>query len=176
MSTDRYLTIYLRDHLAATTVGLEFVERVIAENRDNAIGEHLTPMGAELQQEAQALRQAMELLQVEPSHLKIAGAWLAEKTGRLKFNGRLRGYSPLSRLLEIEFLMAALQARKGLWMTLQDARHLYPQLEQFPMERYADRADEQLARLEKMHLKAARAMLKAAQKRDIEGQQRPPVP
>jgi len=42
----------------------------------------------------------MEELGVSRSRLKPAGAWVLEKLGRVKLNGQLRGYSPLSRLLE----------------------------------------------------------------------------
>ena len=38
------------------------------------------------------------------SKTKEAVAWVGEKIGRLKLNGQLRGYSPLSRVLELEAL------------------------------------------------------------------------
>ena len=36
------------------------------------------------------------------SRAKDGAAWVAEKLGRLKTNGQLTGYSPLSRLVELE--------------------------------------------------------------------------
>ena len=46
---------------------------------------------------------------------KSAGAWTAEKFGRLKPNGQLTGYSPLSRLVELEGLKLGITGKLGLW-------------------------------------------------------------
>ena len=172
--TDRYLTIYLRDHLAMGRAGIDFARRVATENRKNELGPGFERIVDEIDEEASVLAQALELLEVEPSQLKLAGAWLVEKLGRLKLNGEIRGYSPLSRLLEIEFLIGAVQMRKGLWMTLLDAKHMYPVLDQLPIERLYRRVDRQLDDLYEMHVKAGRNMLKAGWDRD-EGQRRPPA-
>lgn len=164
--TDRYLTIYLRDHLAAARAGLDLVRRVVDANEHNAIGARLDDFTTELDEEAESILQAMDLLGIEPSQLKMASAWLAEKAGRLKFNGQFTQYSPLSRLLEIELLTAGVQARRGLWKTMQDARKLYPELEDVTIDRFVERADQQLQRLDEMHRKAARTMLKEGKRRD----------
>ena len=37
--------------------------------------------------------------------LKNVGAWTLEKAGRLKLNGELTSYSPLSRVVELEGLL-----------------------------------------------------------------------
>ncbi len=164
--TDRYITIYLRDHLAMGRAGIDFARRVANSNDHNLIGSRLDEFASGLDEEIDAILRAMELLDIEPSQLKMAGAWLAEKAGRLKFNGEFKRYSPLSRVLELEFLMAAVQARKGLWKTMRDARKVYPALDELPIERFAARADEQLTELSGMHQKAARKMLKTGQQRD----------
>ena len=53
-------------------------------------------------------RRTLEGIAVElgfgESKTKEAVAWVGEKIGRLKLNGQLRGYSPLSRVLELEAL------------------------------------------------------------------------
>lgn len=166
--TDRYITIYLRDHLAAAHAGLDFVRRSAEENDDNTIGATLSDFIPDLEEEEDAVKEAMGLLNVEPSQWKMAASRVAEKMGRLKLNGQLRGYSPLSRLLELEGLSAAVQMRRGLWKTMLDARKVYPQLRQLPAERYIDRADGQLEAIEQMHGKAARAMLKLGHERDVQ--------
>ena len=43
-------------------------------------------------------------LGIAVDRFKVTGAWAAEKIGRLKLNGRLREYSPLSRFVELDFL------------------------------------------------------------------------
>ena len=49
---------------------------------------------------------------------KIGAGWLGEKAGRLKLNGRLFEYSPLSRVVELESLTLAGTARQLLWRSL----------------------------------------------------------
>lgn len=166
MTTDRYLTIYLRDHLAMGRAGVDFVRRMAANNEDNELGELLEDFEEEFLEEVDALERAMELLEVEPSQLKMAGAWLAEKAGRLKFNGEFTRYSPLSRLLEIEFLTSAVRARRGLWETMQDAGQKYPDLRELPIDRFVERAGRQIDQLEAMHQNARRGMLESGQRRD----------
>lgn len=177
--TDRYLTIYLRDHLAMARGGMELVERVASANADNPMGPKLDTIMEELDEESDVLKRVMELLDVQPSQLKQATTWLAEKAGRLPLNGQLMGYSPLSRVLELEGLMAAVQARKGLWMTLKDARDVYPEINKIDeqdMTRFAQRADDHLARLEQMHQQAVLTMLKIGQERDAHRRSGSPRP
>lgn len=170
--TDRYLSIYLRDHLAAATAGLEVIRRVAGENENNSLGRELALMADELDEERQVLLEILELLDVEPSQLKIAGAWLAEKAARLKLNGELIRYSPLSRVLELEGLMAAVTGRKALWETLMDAKKIYPELRQIPARHFVERAEEQREELERMHRRATRHMLKSGLGEE-RGDQRP---
>ena len=49
---------------------------------------------------------------------KNAAFWAAEKLGRLKLNGQLTGSSPLSRLIEIEGLLAGINGKLSLWCAL----------------------------------------------------------
>lgn len=62
----------------------------------------------------------MRRLGVRAYLVKTGMAFAAERLGRLKFNGRLRGYPPLSRFVELEFLTVGLQGKKQLWMTPRD--------------------------------------------------------
>ena len=49
---------------------------------------------------------------------KAAVAWVGEKVGRLKLNGQIRGYSPLSRVLELEALAVGVRGKLALWESL----------------------------------------------------------
>ena len=44
--------------------------------------------------------------------------WTGEKLGRLKLNGQLLGYSPLSRLIELEGLMLGIAGKLAMWIAL----------------------------------------------------------
>lgn len=157
---DRYLAIYLRDHYAMAQAGIDFMNRLVAENKGNVIGQHLTDVVAELEEDSHMLRQILKALHIDRSPLKTMGARIGEKLGRFKLNGRWLGYSPLSRLVELEGAMAAVMARRGLWMTLKDARVVHPALADFPFDTAIGRCDRQIELLYKLHAKAARTMLK----------------
>jgi hypothetical protein len=84
---------------------------------------------------------------------------VAELVGRLKLNGRLTSYSPTSRLLEIEALLAGIDAKRSLWRALDAAGISPPPGVDFA--RLADRAEDQRRRLLPHHAAAARIALAA---------------
>ena len=76
-----------------------------------------------------------------------------ERVGRLKLNGRLVGYSPLSRVLELEALMSGVQAKRGLWQALRQSEFTVGDVDLSELER---RVVEQLDALSGIHEQAAR--------------------
>jgi hypothetical protein len=66
----------------------------------------------------QTLDEILARLGCRASRWKVIVARGAELAGRLKPNGRLRGYSPLSRVLELELLAAGIVVKESLWQTL----------------------------------------------------------
>jgi hypothetical protein len=115
----RYLAIYLNDHLAGATGGVELARRLRASNRGNEVfGQPLDRICKEIEEDRATLEQVIDRLGFSRSRVKPAGAWVAEKLGRLKLNGRLRGYSPLSRVLELEGLLIGITGKMALWETL----------------------------------------------------------
>jgi len=154
----RYLAIYLNDHLAGSTVGLELARRTAKENAGNELGTFLSrELLPELQADRQTLRDVMARLSVPESRPKLAAAWLAEKVARLKLNGETRTYSPLSRVLELEGLAAGITGKRALWLALRDISSSRDGLADLDFVALAERADSQLERLEP-HRAAAAAM------------------
>src|SRR4051794_27409693 len=113
-STD-LLPIYLNDHLAASTLGRDLARRAAGSNQGTEFGDFLTDLAGQIEADRAQLEDVMARLDVKPDPLKIGGAWLAEKVGRLKLNGRLLSYSPLSRVVEIEALIAGVHGKRALW-------------------------------------------------------------
>jgi cell division protein FtsB len=138
------LEIYLNDHLAGATGGVELARRLRASNRDDAVfGETLSRVCAEIEADRTVLEQVIEGLGYSRSKVKPAAAWAAEKLGRLKLNGQLRGYSPLSRLIELEGLLIGITGKIGLWQTLTELgtdEDLDADLEQLTARAAAQRA------------------------------------
>jgi hypothetical protein len=148
------LGIYLNDHLAGATVGVELARRLRASNEDDPeFGPMLAEVCAEIEVDRETLKAAMDQLGVGQSKLKPLAALLGERLGRLKLNGRLWGYSPLSRLDELELLQIGVAGKRRLWRALE---HTHAgDLSGIDLGALAERATEQLRRLEALHLKAA---------------------
>jgi hypothetical protein len=149
----RLLAIYLNDHLAGATGGIELARRALESNRGTRWGEGLEGIWAEIEADRTALEAAMQQLGIRRDRAKIAGAWAAEKLGRLKPNGRLRGYSPLSRLLELEMLLIGITGKLGLWRALQ--RTQASRLPQLDLPALIERAESQRETVERLRLDAA---------------------
>jgi len=148
------LAIYLNDHLAGATLGVELARRLRGSNEDDpAFGPVLTEVCAEIEADRETLKAVMDRLGVGQSKLKPLAAILGERLGRLKLNGRLWGYSPLSRLDELELLQIGVVGKRRLWRALE---HTHAgDLQRFDLDALAERATGQLKRLEALHLKAA---------------------
>jgi hypothetical protein len=148
------LPIYLNDHLAGSTAGVELARRLRASNEDDEeFGPELAEICAEIESDRETLKAVMDQLGMGQSRLKPAAAVVGERLGRLKLNGQLRGYSPLSRLDELELLQLGVVGKRRLWRALE---HTHAEdLSSFDLGALAERATSQLRRLEALHLKAA---------------------
>jgi hypothetical protein len=155
---DRLLAIYLNDHLAGSVLGVELARRLRASNsEDDALGRPLAVICAEVEADRETLQRLMRQLNVRRDPLKPAAAWLAEKLGRLKLNGRLTGYSPLSRLVELEMLSIGIAGKMQLWEVLE--RTLGEGIAGFDFQQLAERAAGQRERVRELHsIAAARAL------------------
>ena len=151
----RRLEIYLNDHLAGATMGVELSRRAAREHRGTELGQFFQGLHEEIVADRHTLRAVMDSLGIDASPLKPAGAWLLEKAGRLKLNGQVRGSSPLSPLIELEGLEAGVSGKRSLWQVVAHAFPHDQRLEQFDFDHLATRADEQLAALQEYRLAVA---------------------
>lgn len=148
------LPIYLNDHLAGATAGVELARRLRGSNEDDPeFGPALAEICAEVEADRETLKAVMERLGVGQSKLKPLAAVLGERLGRLKPNGRLGSYSPLSRLDELELLQIGIVGKRRLWRALEHTHG--DDLQGFELGVLAERATGQLRRLKALHLKAA---------------------
>jgi hypothetical protein len=154
--SEKYLRIYLQDHLAGATAGLELARRTRGANEGTEYGPPLARIADEIDADRRHLEAMMEDLGFGGDRVKNAAAWGLEKAGRLKLNGNLRGYSPLSRVVELEGLLTGITGKKGLWVALLQLTPEEARLDAALLERLRDRADEQRATIEELREKAAR--------------------
>jgi hypothetical protein len=144
----RFIAIYLNDHLAGATVGVELARRAAGSNRGSAYGQFLDELATEIRSDRESLLAIMRSLQVRVDRVKVSAAWTAEKLGRLKLNGQLRGYSPLSRLVELEALTLGVSGKLALWRALDQVEPAHPELSKATLQDLIARAQHQLESLE----------------------------
>jgi hypothetical protein len=117
----RMQVIYLNDHIAAAVAWSALAARIARENAGTPLGDTVERLRRDLEEEVPLLR---VLLRETGGRERRAKQWLArsaERIGRFKSNGAVRGYSPLSRLVEIEALTASLALRASMWRSLSTA-------------------------------------------------------
>lgn len=147
------LGIYLGDHYAASIAAVELARRAAQSNRGTRCGEVLEILAAEIEEDRQALKLIMQRLGIRPDPAKTAVAWSAEKLGRLKLNGQLTGYSPLSRLEELEILSLGVEGKLAMWRAL--GRGLADGVPEAELDALIKRALSQRRRLERQRFDAA---------------------
>jgi len=144
----KYLAIYLNDHYAGSTLGIELAKRAAKHNRGDAeFGPPLQRIAAEIDEDRDELKRIMARLEVSEQRTRAALGWAAEKAGRLKPNGNLLRFSPLSRVVEIEGLITGVSGKLSLWRALLAIVPSEPRLDEAGLTRLADRAEDQLQRL-----------------------------
>ena len=151
----KLLGIYLRDHHAGSVTGLNLARRIADENSDwPEVGE-LRAIADEIEADQKTLEELMERLDVSPDPIKDRLAWVGERLGRLKPNGTLLSYSPLSRVVELEGLFLGVTGKLGLWEALEAT--LGETAHGVDFRRLRERAEDQRSRLNRLRLAAAEA-------------------
>jgi hypothetical protein len=158
----KLLSIYLNDHLAGSATGVELARRALSNNRGTPYGEFLEWLVAQISEDRRSLLRLMERLGVRRNHAKEAIAWGLEKAGRVKPNGRLTGYSPLSRLIEIEGLWMGVNGKMSLWRALVAVADEDSRLDAIWLIELEARAEEQLRRIDSHRRTVARDALAPA--------------
>jgi hypothetical protein len=155
MTRQRLLNIYLADHLTGATIGQEVAKRCLSSNTGTELGTFLSRFLDELNEDRSTLERVIDTVGAQPDRLKLGLGWLSEKAGRLKLNGQLRGYSDLSRVVELEGLCAGVDAKKSLWISLKALQKSDSRLSEFDFDALESRAGRQREELEEQRRLAA---------------------
>ena len=155
MAERKLLQIYLNDHLAGATAGLELARRALSSNEGTEVGAFLAQLAVEIDEDKDSLEELIERLDFKKNVFKQSAGWMAEKAGRLKLNGQVTGYSDLSRVLELEGLTIGVTGKLSLWENLMSIKDLDPTLATFDFDTLIKRAQSQLASLREHKLAAA---------------------
>ncbi len=145
---ERLLRVYLEDHRAGASAGHSLAQRMLQNNEDNYLTETLRTLEREIGEDKQTLEQVASRLGLVMRQWKMILGSVGESVARLKANGRLRQYSPLSRLEEFEMLVAGITTKESLWKTCERALARRPEVADIDFAELARRAERQVAALE----------------------------
>ena len=153
--------IYLQDHLAGSTAGVNLARRVAKSHEGTSAGRSLALVASEIEADREELQRLMSQLGVHGSRVKNAGAWLTERLDRLKPNGRMRGEPLMQRLHELETLSLGIAGKLALWEALREAPEATASTG-IDLERLEERARSQRELVEVERVAVARAALAPA--------------
>ncbi len=155
------LGIYLNDHLAGATAGTELAHRMARSHGDGKDSGTLRRLAAEIGRDRAALLDIMTALGIKVRRYKVSAAWIGEKAGRLKFNGRLFTRSPLSDLEELEMLRLGVEGKAAGWRTLRTLAETDTRLDPGRLAELISRARQQADLLEDLRIGAADQVIRA---------------
>jgi len=156
------LALYLNDHLAGATAGLELLRRSARANRNSAAGQVLAGIEEEVTEDRRTLLEMMRNLDVPVHRHKIVAGWVVEKVGRLKLNRRLLRRSPLSNLMEWEALRLGVEGKAAGFLVLRELAEHSSYLDAGRLDGLIARARRQVDQLEQLRLHAARYLFPTA--------------
>jgi hypothetical protein len=156
------LGIYLNDHLAGSTGGVELCRR-LARSHSDEMGNDLRRLAEEVAEDRATLVEIMRRIGVPVQLYKVAGGWLAEKFARVKMNGRVSVRSPLSTVLELEAMTLGVEGKAALWRTLRELADRDRRLDAGQLDHLLSRVQRQVASLERLRKQATAELFAAEQ-------------
>jgi len=146
------LASYLNDHLAGSVSALELLEHWAHLHEGKPVGVFFSDMETEIRADQNTLRHIMHSFGVEESNVRKAGAWVAEKAGRVRL--MIAGGEPdsLGLVLTLEGLIMGVTGKRLMWRALAAAK--LPQLKSYDFKELQRRAEQQIERIEAERIRA----------------------
>jgi uncharacterized protein Smg (DUF494 family) len=148
--------VYLNDHLAGSVSALEMLGHL--EPAYPELADFVARLRADIEEDQAELKALLQKLGIGRSLLRRAAGWLTEKIAELKLRLDDPAKGALRLLEALETLSLGIEGKRGLWLALEKASALNPNLQGLNYERLRKRAEDQRARVEQERLKAALAV------------------
>jgi hypothetical protein len=117
-ASGKLLNIYLNDHYLAANSGVALADRIAKALATTTFGDELARLAQEIRNDLSSLVDVMKQLGVPPQRWRAPLGIAAERLSRLKLNGHLFTRSPLSSVVELEGLLAGVEAKRCGWQTI----------------------------------------------------------
>ncbi len=158
---EKELAVYLNDHLGGAMLGSDLAEQIRDGNEGTPLGEVMTRIAAEIEEDREKLVSLMDALDVSRNPVKQATGWLAEKASRVKFSGATSGEPDHGLFMALESLRLGVAGKKCLWLALQHVQADHPPLAATDLDSLLARASEQELTLERERMAVGARVLAA---------------
>ncbi len=157
---DKPMDVYLNDHLGGAMMGSELAEHLQHQNEGSPLGEVMSSISAQIEEDRQTLIDLMERMGTSKNPVKQATTWVAEKASRAKFSGLTSGEDELGTFMALETLTLGVEGKASLWRTLIAAADRYSALRSTDLAGLLERAEAQHKALEDERVAAAKRALR----------------
>ena len=147
------LDVYLNDHLAGGTAGVNIAQMAADEHRSDAHGAFFGEIASDIRKDHDTLERIMEALNTERSATKVAAAEIGSRVMAPKFKGT---EDELNAFVTLETLSIGVEGGKHcLWQALKTVEGANPALAAFDIDELVARARDQRSRIEAKRLELA---------------------
>ena len=155
------LATYLKDHLAGSVGAIEMLDHLIKVYEGKPTASFCKELREDIRLDQDELSEIMRVLEVKESGMRKAGAWVAEKLGRIKLGLEGEDQGDFGLFVALEALVLGIKGKEALWRALALAQGSWPALQRFDFARLQKRAVEQGERVDAKRLEAAGGALRA---------------
>jgi len=156
---DKAMDLYLNDHLAGAMLGSALAEQLRQKNEGTPLGNVMSSLAPQIEEDRKTLMDLMDRLGTSRNPVKLATAWLAEKTTRPKFSGLTSGGPGVGTFMALESLALGVEGKVSLWKALKEVPDQYGPLESVDLDDLVERAEAQRNALERERIAAGKRAL-----------------
>ena len=152
------LHVYLNDHLAGATAGVELVKEA-AERHDGELGEFFTQLADEITGDFNTLTSLMDQMDAHASGAKEVLAKAGSVVSEAKFSGESMDDPTFGTFLTLETLSIGVEGKLCMWKALKTVEGDVPELASANIDTLIERAQSQRDKLESKRLELAGSAL-----------------
>jgi hypothetical protein len=152
------LHVYLNDHLAGATAGVELV-KTAAENHDGELGEFFAQLADEITSDYNTLTSLMDQMDAHASGAKEVLAKAGSVVSETKFSGESTDDPTFGTFLTLETLSIGVEGKLCMWKALKVVQDDHPELKSADIDTFIERAQSQRGKLESKRLEIAASAL-----------------
>jgi hypothetical protein len=147
------LEVYLTDHLAGATAGVNLARMASQEHRSDEHGPFFGEIASEIKADHETLEKLIDELGIERSATKTAAAEIGSKMMAPKFTGG--DDDELNAFITLETLSMGVEGKVCMWKALKTVGDAYPTLGEYDLDELIARGESQRERIEATRLEIA---------------------